>query len=450
MLASREVLALSFGAMIGWSWVLLTGHWIATAGSVGAIAAFVIGGVAIALIGLLYSELAAAMPRAGGEHVYTHRALGRHASFACSWALLMAYGTVAMFESVALPTALQFLWPNLQLATLWQVAGADVDLAFVLIGTGSAALMTWVNLRGIKTAAIVQSIVTALILLSGAVLVSGAGLFGDWHTLAPSSADVFTGTAGLAAVVMIVPAMLVGFDVIPQSAEEIDVPPKWLGTLLIISVLMAVLWYVLIVAAVATSGVAVDAQPGDLATAQAAQSLWGAIGSGGWASTLLVIGGIGGIMTSWNAFIIGGSRVMFAMAHSGWLPAGYKTLHPAHRTPHLAILTIGALTCLSPLFGRTILVWLVDAGSFAIVVAFVFVAIAFLVLRWREPDMDRPFRVPAGGWVGGAALLCALGLLSLFLPGSPSALGWPAEWLIVLSWAVVGVLVWTRYRGAGR
>ena len=72
----KEVLALAFGAMIGWSWVALSAGWIETAGSVGAMLAFAGGGIAVILVGVTYAELASAMPLAGGEHVYSYRALG--------------------------------------------------------------------------------------------------------------------------------------------------------------------------------------------------------------------------------------------------------------------------------------------------------------------------------------------------------------------------------------
>ena len=83
----REVLALSFGAMIGWGWVALTGTWIEGAGSVGAMLAILFGGVVVVLVGFTYAELASAMPQAGGEHVYSHRALGASASFICTWTM---------------------------------------------------------------------------------------------------------------------------------------------------------------------------------------------------------------------------------------------------------------------------------------------------------------------------------------------------------------------------
>ena len=126
VLARREVITLSFGAMIGWSWVLLTGEWLQRAGTIGAISAMVIGGIAVIFISLTYAELVSAMPEAGGEHVYTHRALGRLPSFICTWALIMAYVTVPVFESVALPTAMEYLFPDLRIGLLWRVADSDV------------------------------------------------------------------------------------------------------------------------------------------------------------------------------------------------------------------------------------------------------------------------------------------------------------------------------------
>jgi APA family basic amino acid/polyamine antiporter len=84
VLSRKDVVALAFGAMIGWSWVVLTGTWITSAGVAGAIIAFLVGGGAIAIVGLTYAELASALPFAGGEHVYSERALGYRASFICT------------------------------------------------------------------------------------------------------------------------------------------------------------------------------------------------------------------------------------------------------------------------------------------------------------------------------------------------------------------------------
>ena len=443
VLKAREVIALSFGAMIGWSWVLMTGVWLNEAGTLGTVIAFSVGGLAIALIGLTYSELASAMPRAGGEHIYTRRALGNHWSFACTWALLFSYVNVCLFEAVALPTAVSYLWPDISLGTLWNVLGSDVDIGFVIIGSGAAAVVTWVNYLGIRTAALAQTIVTGLIICAGLLLFSGAAFNGQVANAEPWLA---TPASGVLAVLIMVPAMLVGFDVIPQSAEEIDLPPQQVGKLLVISVFCAVAWYVLITLSVGLGLTAQQQAESTMATADAASALWSNFGGGNWAGAFLVLGGIGGILTSWNAFIVGASRVLFALAESGHVPAAFMRLHPKYKTPYVGILAIGILSMFAPLFGKTILVWLINSGSFAVTIAFVFVAISFLVLRRKEPDMPRPFKVSHPRLVGYGAVLLALGLLSAFLPWSDSALSWPEEWMTIVIWTAIGLILWLRYQ----
>ena len=438
VLKSREVVSLAFGAMIGWSWVLMTGVWLTDAGSLGTLIAFAVGGFAVALIGLTYSELAAAMPKAGGEHIYTQRALGHRWSFACTWALLFSYVNVCLFEAVALPSAVEYLLPEIRLGTLWTFLGSDVDLGFVLLGASAAAAVAWINVLGIRTAAFMQMLVTGLIILSGALLISGAAAFGNLENTQPLIA---TPATGILAVLIMVPALLVGFDVIPQSAEEIDLPPNKIGRLLVLSVACAVGWYILIAFAVGLGLTSEQQASSEMATADAARALW----QQPWAGTLLVLGGIGGILTSWNAFIVGGSRVLYALAHSGHVPAVFGKLHPTYKTPWVGIATIGVLSMIAPLFGKTILVWLINSGSFATTIAFLFVAISFLVLRHREPEMPRPFKVSHPRLVGYGAVTLSLGLIAAFLPWSDSSLQWPEEWLTIVVWSTLGILLLIRY-----
>jgi len=430
---------LAFGAMIGWSWVLMTGFWVQEAGSVGTLIAFAAGGLAIALIGLTYSELVSAMPSTGGEHVYTHRGLGAGWSFFCTWSLLLAYVNVCLFEAVALPTAVEYLAPGIRIGTLWSVFGADVDLGFVLIGAGGSVVITVVNVLGIKPAVWFQTVAFSMIMLAGLLLLLGAISFGD-----PGNARPWIGVpaSGILSVLIMVPALLVGFDVIPQSAEEINLPPARIGLLLVISVFLAVLWYGLISFSVALAIPRATLVASDMATGDAATALW----SNPSAGAILVLGGVAGILTSWNAFVIGGSRLLFALAESGMVPAVFGRLHPRFRTPYVGIIAIGVLACAAPLFGRTVLVWLIDAGGFATIVAYLFVPIAFLALRRREPDMTRPFRVSHPRVVGYGAILLAVALIAAYLPGSPSALIWPYEWATITVWSLLGVVLYLRFR----
>lgn len=434
VLGRKEVLALAFGAMIGWSWVVLSGTWIYSAGTVGAILAFLFGGLVMLVIGLTYAELASALPFAGGEHIYSHRALGTGASFICTWAIILGYVSVATFEAVALPTVLDSLIPGLDKVFLWQVAGWNVYLTWVLTGVTGTVVITILNIRGVRMAAIVQSAVVLVILIAGILFVSGALLAGDAINMQPLIKE---GVSGITLVLVMVPFLFVGFDTIPQAAEEIDLPFKDIGSVLMVSVLMAIAWYSLIVLGV---GLVLDqaalGSAGDVVTAEAGARIYGEFGS-----TILLLAGLAGIITSWNAFIIGGSRAIYALAQSGLLPSFLGTLHPQYRTPRNAILLIGALSAIGPFFGRPVLEWLVNAGGLGIVVAYAMVALSFLVLRRKEPNLDRPYKVPFGYMVGSTALILSIGLGILYLPGSPSALQWPEEWLIVITWSVLGILL---------
>jgi amino acid transporter len=439
VLKRREVLALAFGAMIGWSWVALAGTWLQSAGSLGAIAAFLIGGAVIAFIGLTYAELAAAMPQVGGEHIYSLRALGAGASFVCTWAIIFGYVSVVAFEVVALPTVMEYLFPGLKTGYLWTVAGYDVYSSWVLVGVAGSLVMTAINVVGIKMAAVVQTAVTLVILLAGVVVVGGALANGSAANMQPLEVG---GIKGMLTVLVMVPFLLVGFDVIPQAAEEIDLPYREIGAVLVISVIMAVAWYVLIVLGVSLS---LDHQAlggASLATADAGTAVWGRPLVG----KLVVVAGIAGILTSWNAFLVGGSRAIYALAEAGALPPFLGRLHPRFNTPANAVVLVGGLAVVAPLFGRRTLVWLVDAGGLGIVIAYAMVALSFVVLRRKEPEMPRPYRVPYGSFVGYTAFALALGMAMLYLPGSPSALAWPHEWMILLSGAAMGAVfyLWAR------
>jgi amino acid transporter len=429
----RQVLALAFGAMVGWSWVALTGVWIANAGTLGAMLAFLVGGGALIFVGLTYAELAAAMPFVGGEHVYSARALGRTASFVCTWAILLGYASVVAFEAVALPTVLEYLEPGFSRGYLWTIAGWDVNATWVVAGALAAIAMIVINVLGIRTAAKVQVLVVVIVLASGVALMSGAVIAGDASNLAPRFDG---GLAGVLSVLVMVPFMFVGFDVIPQSAEEIDLPFAEIGRLLVISIVSAIIWYTLVIGAVSLGLSHLDRGSSSLPTADAAAALF----SGGWAGKLLVLGGIAGILTSWNAFLIGGSRALYALAKAGQVPKTFAALHPKFHTPHRAIMLIGGLAVFAPLFGRPAMVWLVDAGGLGIVTAYAMVALSFLVLRSREPEMARPYRVKNGKLVGYLAFALSIALASLYLPWSPAALIWPNEWLIVFGWCALGLL----------
>lgn len=102
-------------------------------------------------------------------------------------------------------------------------------------------------------------------------------------------------------------------------------------------------------------------------------------------------------------------------------------LHPRHKTPANALLFIGAICAVAPLLGEVMMGWLVDSSSMSIVITYLLVSAVFMVLRRREPEMERPPRIggrsAAGGVaVGVVALITTACLLGLYIPGTPAML----------------------------
>jgi amino acid transporter len=432
ILGRRDVLAVAFGAMIGWGWVVLAGEMIDRAGTVGSALAFVVGALMVLFVGLTYAELTSALSRAGGELSFTYVGIGPEASFVCGWTLVLAYLSVCSFESVALPTVVDYLVEDFGSGYLWTLAGWDVHLSWAAVGVGGALAIGAINYLGIRFAAFVQWTAVSVLFLVGLSFFIPGNARGDLSNLVPH----FTTWGGFFGVVILTPFLYLGFDVIPQIAEEIEIPFRAVGRLIVLSILIALGWYALVQW---TVGLTMDAEAlagRELATADAMTVVY----RSPWGGRVLVFGGMMGILTSWNAFFLGASRLVFAMARGGMLPGIFARLHPRHGSPVAAVALITALSMLAPFFGRPALVWLADAGSLAAVVGYLLVVVSFVRMRRRHPDLPRPYRAPAPRAVGIAALLTTIFFVLLYLPGSPSALVWPFEWGIILVWVVLGGL----------
>ena len=440
VLGNWDVLALGFGAMIGFGWVVLTGGWIDSAGTLGAVLAMLVGGVIMAVVGLTYAELTAAMPKAGGEHNVLLRGMGPRWSFVGSWGIIGGYVTIVAFEAVALPRTALYLFPGLNQIPLWEVAGSQVYLTWALVGAVAAVIITTINILGVKFASVTQTFVVLLLLVIGLMLIVGSFTGGSAENMEP----FFTGgTAGFFAVLVVVPFLFVGFDVIPQSAEEVNVPARQIGRLVVIAVALATLWYLITILTTSSAMPVSELAEADIATADA----FGALFNSDLMAKLLIAGGIAGILTSWNSLLLGASRLMFSLARSGMLPAWFGRLHPTFRTPINALLFIGGLSVIAPFLGEAMLVWLVDSGSPSIVIAYLLVAVVFVILRRNEPQMDRPLRIGGKGnggiVIGAAAVVLCVGLLCLYLPGMPAFLD-PQPWILFGAWWLLGMFFLLR------
>lgn len=442
VMGAWDILVIAFGAMIGWGWVINSGDWITTAGFAGSIIAMLIGGVMVFFVGLTYAELTSAMPQCGGEHVFSYRAMGPTGSFVCTWMIILGYVATSAFEATALPTVITYLFPKFNQVYLYSIAGKDIYLTTILLGVGVAVLITFINIRGAKTAAILQTVLTAIIAIAGILLVVGSAVNGDGANITGQMWESGTGTTlgSVFKVACMTPFLFIGFDVIPQAAEEINVPYKKIGKIMLLSIFLAVAWYLLIIFAVCyimpQSAIAQEmSSQNGLVSAKAIEIAFRSPLMG----KVLIIGGLCGIITSWNSFLMGGSRALYSMGESLMIPKMFGKLGK-HKTPEAAIILCGIACVAAPFFGRGVLVWLVDAASFGCVIAYMFVSISFCILRKKKPEMARPYKVKAGRFVGVMAVLMAGFMTLLYIvPASFSAaLVWQ-EWIVVGIWLALGV-----------
>jgi len=364
VLGKWDVFTLSFGAMIGWAWVVLTGDWILKAGVLGAILAFLIGGFVVALVGLTYSELTSSMPKVGGEHVFSYRGLGLDASFLCTWFIILGYVSVCAFEAVALPVVMGNLVPLTHGNALYIINGNPIHLDWIAIGVSGSLLIGLINILGVKAAALFQKIFTLLIILVGLMLIFGS-VFSTHNTPATDVWNTGKISVGLLSVIVMTPFMFVGFDVIPQAAEEINMPFKQIGRVLIFSVILAILWYTAIIYSVGKSLSPSELQGNTLAPAVAMGKIYHAV----WAKNLLILAGLAGIITSWNSFFVGATRAIYAMGNSGMLPGVFAFLHPKYKSPVTAIAFVTITSIIATLFGKEAMGWLVNAGGLGIVLS---------------------------------------------------------------------------------
>lgn len=436
--SKKDIFALAFGAMIGWGWVVMTGSWIETAGALGAIIAFLIGGVMVIFVGLAYAELTSALPESGGISVFTERALGWNASFFASWSIILGYVSVVAFEAVAFPAVLEyFIGSGYLQGYMYSIKGYDIYATWVAVGVLSSAVIAVTNYFGGKSVALLQGAATLLITIVGLALFGGSTVNGSFSNMAPLFNN---GIAGIFAVAVMTPFMFMGFDVIPQAASEMNVPSKNIGKIMILSVVMAVIWYIVIVLSTARGLNAAGIASGGLVTADAMMAVFG---GSKLAGKILILAGLGGIVTSWNAFFMGGSRAIAAMAQKKMLPEALGYIHPKYNTPTNAIILIGVVTTLAPFFGKSMMTWLVNAGSFTVVIAYFMVVLSFIKLRIDEPGLNRPYDVKNWKFVGGGALAMTCLMIVMCLPGFPAALNWPYEWGIILGWFTLGGVFYT-------
>lgn len=155
---------------------------------------------------------------------------------------------------------------------------------------------------------------------------------------------------------------------------------------------------------------------------------------------VLVLGGIAGLLTSWERLP---HRREPAALRDG--PHGHAAGVVREAAPDVPVagerhLFIGALSMIAPFFGRKTLVWLVNAGGLAIILAWLMVAVSLPSCAAASRRWSGRSAPPGGVGLGIAAVVLSAGMAILFMPGAPAALAWPYEWVIIGVWMIIGLV----------
>ena len=443
--------ALAFGSMIGVGWITALGGWFEQAGPVGAIVAFAAGGTLMLIIGLCYAEVTPMLPVTGGEVAYAYKAYGTSKAFIIGWFLAFGYLSVSAFEAISVGLVLSFLFPQIDVFPLYEIAGSTVYASHLLLAFVFTGFITAINYFGVGIASRVQIVLTGLFLLCAVLFVVSGIASGEIGNLAPYFGDSALGRggfAGMLAVFVTVPFWYVGFDTIPQAAEERreGSPLHRLGLYVILAIIGSTVFYIAIILGAGMTAPWRSIVGEELPTAAAFSSAF----ESPLLVRLVLVAGLIGLLTSWNGFFLAGSRVLFSLGRGRIIHAFFGQTHPRFGTPTNAVLFSGLVTFLSACLGRGAIIAFVDVGSFCIALAFLGVALSLIQLRKKFPDLKRPYRMPGGNALAYVAAAGSLFILCVMLiPGSPSMLVWPLEWLILGTLSATGLGFWfaaRRYR----
>lgn len=438
----RDYVSLGLGAMFGMGWVVYTGEWLTKGGPLGAMAGFVVGGLVLVPVGLIYAELTPAIPVAGGGVAFSYKAFGPLVAFMSAWLLAFGYIMICPFETVALGWILEHIAPSLVSDTLYEVGGKSISISNVLPGVVAGGLVMFLNIMGVRASARFQMFSTVAMLVcvvAFAVIAVAKGNLAHMLPLFPEGSTFSSSTLlALLSVVVLVPFWMSGFDTIPQTAEESgkDMNPRRLGTAVIVSIFMGICFYVLVIFSVSIAWPWRMSVGLDMPTSEVFIESFGYT----WAARLVLVAALLGLVTSLNGFFVASTRVLFSAGRGGLLPAWFAAVDPKRGTPVNAIVFVGFFALAGPFIGKALLWPIVHAGSFAFITVWLITCLAAIRLRKTAPDMHRPYKVRHEATLYFGAVVAAALALCFVIPGSPEILAWPEEAAIVVGWVVLGLV----------
>ncbi|MEP7344373.1 MAG: amino acid permease [Gemmatimonadaceae bacterium] len=443
-LSRFDAIALVAGSMIGSAIFIVPADILRQVGSPGLLLlVWAVTAVVVVLGALSYGELSAMFPRTGGLYVYLREGLSPLLGFLYGWALFAVIQTGAIaavgaafsrFVAVLVPS----LTPDVFFGTTVHLPSGPIDIGFSrqrVLAIASIVLLTWINIRGVRTAALLQTILTVIKTSSLAILIvigftigrhadAVAANFGPAFWPATGVTLGMLPVLGAAMVGSIAAADLwyqIGFSAGEMKNPVRDIPQAMLFGTLIVAALyfFANVAYLNILPAAEIVGAAQDR----VGTA-ALQAVFGPAGLYIMAAAIAI-----SCFGCNNALILSGARVYYAMARDGLFFASAAVLHPRYRTPSVALVAQSAWACVLCLSGTYS--QLLEYMVFASLLFYVLTACALFALRLRQPERVRPVRAIGYPWLPGFFLLFTAALCVDLLILKPQYT-WPGLIIIAL------------------
>jgi APA family basic amino acid/polyamine antiporter len=425
-LSAMDLTLLGIGAIIGAGIFVLTGIAAATQAGPAIVLSYCVAGGVCALAALSYAELAAAVGGAGSAYGYAYAGLGEIVAWIIGWALMLEYGiavsAVAIgwsgyfangMQALGLPIPFEYAnAPHLGGIINLPAIGIIILLAGLLCLGVSAS--KWVN-----TAAVLIKLAVVVLFI---FVAAGHVQTENWQPFMPFG---FNGVIGGAALIFFA---YIGFDAVSTAAEEARNPQRDLPIGIIASLAICTLLYV-IVAALLTGIAHYSTLNNPSPVAQAMLDL----GFNKFAG-VIAFGAIAGLTTVMLVVYYGQTRILLAMSRDGLIPAAFARINPNTRTPIRIIVTTGAI--LATIAGFAPISIVAEMANIGTLAAFVAVCIGVVVLRYKRPDLHRPFKTPF------MPVLPILGVFGCFWLMSGLS---PHTWRYFAIWMAIGLIIYFGY-----
>jgi len=409
---------------------------------------FMLLGGACALAGLCYAELAAMIPQAGSAYAYSYATLGELVAWIIGWDLILEYavGNVAVAISwgdyfntllrgfgLSLPVWMTTGYRTALLSADPQIHGlldsaprlAGIPLLIHLPAFAIVMLITWLLLRGARESVTANNIMVAIKLVVIAIFIVVGGTHINPANFTPFAPNGWNGIHQGAAIVFFA---YIGFDAISTAAEETRDPQRNLPIGILGGLAICTVIYV-IVGAVLTGMVPYK----ELAVADPLARALELAGfkAIGW---FVALGAAISMSAVLLVFQYGQPRIFFAMGRDGLLPRWAATLHPVTKIPSTTTLITGLFVASWALIGDAAETY--DLTNIGTLFAFMLVSIGVLVLRYKDPNRPRPFKVPM---VWPVCVLSAAGCIYIMF-GLPRS-----AWERFAAWLVIGLALYFAY-----